>query len=421
MLVYKFGGASIATPQRMKALLPIMAEARQPFVLVISALGKTTNALEEIVMAAHAENRTDAHNRAVALEQQHRTYARTLLDDVHYRPAETAMSLYFTELQWAIDDARTTQYDYAYDQIVCIGEMLSSTIFAFFLQQHGYGLDWIDVRDVLRTDATYRDARVDWDSSAAQAQQVIGSRLDAGKNVITQGFVGATAENTSTTLGREGSDYTAALLAAMLGADSVTIWKDVAGFLSADPKAFPQAEKIDRITYHEVIELAYYGAQIIHPKTIKPLQNHHIPLYVKCFLDKDLTGTVVLSDARDISYPPLIVSKKNQTLLQITTRDFSFITEENLSRLYTVFAGLHIKISLLQNAAISLIACIDNQEEKVAALIAQLEPEYKVLRNDGVSLLTIRHYAPETIIHLTRNHTILLEQRTRHTVQVVVA
>lgn len=420
MQVYKFGGASIATPARMQALLPIIQQADQPVILVVSAMGKTTNALESIVAAACKGNKDEANQLAQTLEKQHLEYSKELLDEAHYKEAEAALNVYFTELQWGIDGADASRYDYSYDQIVCIGEILSTRIFSIYLQQQGILQEWVDVRDVIRTDDTYRDARVDWDYSKQQAEQVIGRHLQKGISVVTQGFIGTTPDNNSTTLGREGSDYTAALLAAMLGANGVTIWKDVEGLQNADPKLFPNTVKIEAITYHEVIEMAYYGAQVIHPKTIKPLQNNNIPLYVKCFLDKDLKGTVIQNEVSSIFYPPLIVLKTNQVLLQVTTRDFSFITEDNLSSLYSIFHSMKVKVNLIQNAAISFVACIDNKEDKVQELVQVLGKDYKVFTNENVSLLTIRHYTPEILFDLTKSRYILLEQKTRHTVQVIM-
>lgn len=420
MQVYKFGGASIATPERMAALLPIIQEATQPIIMVVSALGKTTNALEDIVSAACKGDKQKAHDMARNLEQIHLDYAKTLLNTENFIKAEKALNVFFTELQWAIDDADATKYDYSYDQIVCMGELLSTRIFGFYLQEQGLKFEWADVRDVIRTDETFRDARVDWDYSEAQAKQKLGSILSEGKSIVTQGFIGATADNASVTLGREGSDYTAAMLAAMLGADGVTIWKDVEGLQNADPKLFPNTVKIEAITYHEVIEMAYYGAQVIHPKTIKPLQNNGIPLYVRCFLNKDLKGTVIQNEVNSIFYPPLIVLKQKQILLQVTARDFSFITEDNLSNLYSIFHKLKIKVNLIQNAAISFVACIDHKEDQIQALVAELEKDYKVFRNEDVSLLTIRHYTPEILFEMTKGKYTLLEQKTRQTVQVVM-
>ena len=420
MQVYKFGGASIATPERMKALLPVLREATQPVILVISAMGKTTNALEVIVSVACRGDKQEAHKLAKDLEQQHLEYARELLDPTHFSDLEKELNVYFTEMQWAIDGADASKYDYSYDQIVCLGEVFSTKMLSVYLRQQGYNHEWIDVRDVLRTDDTYRDAKVDLEISKQQAQHVIGKHLQQGTNILTQGFIGSTSDNNSATLGREGSDYTAALLASMLGAEGVTIWKDVEGLQNADPKLFNNTVKIEAITYHEVIEMAYYGAQVIHPKTIKPLQNNNIPLYVKCFLNKELKGTVIQNEVSSIFYPPLIVLKTNQILLQVTTRDFSFITEDNLSSLYSILHDLKIKVNLIQNAAISFVACLDNKEDKVQELVQVLGKDYKVFTNEDVSLLTIRHYTPEILFDLTKSRHVLLEQKTRHTVQVIM-
>lgn len=400
--------------------MPILQEAAHPVVVVVSAMGKTTNALEAITDAACKGNRQEAHDLVSVLEEQHINYMRELLSPALFNKALETLNVYFTELQWAVDDATPLKYDYSYDQIVCIGELLSTLIFSFYLQQENITAEWLDIRDVIRTDDTYRDARVDWDISARQAQQVMKPLLEQGRSIITQGFIGTTADNASVTLGREGSDYTAAMLAAWLGASGVTIWKDVAGLLNADPKLFPNTVKIEAITYHEVIEMAFYGAQVIHPKTIKPLQNAGIPLYVKCFLDKDLKGTVITQEVNSIFYPPLIVLKEKQILLQVTAKDFSFISEDNLRHLYGVFHDLKIKVNLIQNAAISFVACIDHREEQVQALTRALEQDYQVLRNEGVTLLTVRHYTPELLFDLTKGRYNLLEQRTRHTVQVVM-
>lgn len=419
MEVYKFGGASIATPERMEGLLPVIEGGAKPLVLVVSALGKTTNALEAIVNAACKGEKQEAHQLAKDLEQKHLEYAQALLNSDNYKKAAAELNVYFTELQWAIDDTDASRYDYSYDQVVCIGELLSTRIFSAYLNEKGIANDWLDARDIFRTDETFRDAVVDWQYSESQAQQLAGAVLKQGRSVITQGFIGATADNASVTLGREGSDYTAAMLAAMLGADAVTIWKDVEGLQNADPKEFPNTVKIDAITYHEVIEMAYYGAQVIHPKTIKPLQNKDIPLYVRCFLNRELKGTVIKNEVAGFAYPPLIINKKNQVLIQATTKDFSFITEYNLSHLYQIFNELNIKINMMQNAAISFIACIDNREDKVKKLVEALQGEYKLLRNENVSLLTIRHYTEEILFDLTKNKIKLLEQKTRHTVQVV--
>ncbi len=420
MQVYKFGGASIASPDRMQSLMPIIQQAGTPLVVVVSAYGKTTNALEAIVNAANDGNKEEALKKLEELEAAHDAYAAEVLTAGGFEALKPKLNEYYTEMQWAIDDAGIQSKDYVYDQIVCVGEILSTSIFSAFLNEQEFNNQWIDARDIIRTNETYREPIVDFDFSKGQVQKHVAPALAKNGIVVTQGFIGSTADNNSTTLGREGSDYSAALLAAMLPAQSVSIWKDVEGLLNADPKLFPNTVKIEEITYHEVIEMAYYGAQVIHPKTIKPLQNANIPLYVKCFLNKDLKGTVVKNSTDTFVYPPIIVLKKNQLLLQVTSRDFSFITEDNLSKLYNIFHDHHVKINLIQNAAISLVVCVDNREDKIKPLVEKLEEDYKVLRNDDVQLLTIRHYTPTIFEELTKGRVILLEQKTRSTVQCVV-
>lgn len=419
MLVYKFGGASIETPERMTALLPILQNAGAPLAVVVSALGKTTNALEEVVVAACGDDKETAFQKAAAIEKTHRTYARNLLSATAFEALEAELAETFTELQWAIDECGLRSPDYHYDQIVCTGELLSSRIFAALLADKGLAVQWADARDLIRTDDRFREGKVDIPFSFAQIQKAAQPALISGKIFLTQGFIGATPDNASTTLGREGSDYSAALLAAALGAQSLTIWKDVDGLQNADPRLFPHTVKIEAITYAEVIEMAYYGAQVIHPKTIQPLQNAGIPLLVRCFLKPESDGTIIDREASSLFYPPLIVLKRNQVLLQITTRDFSFITEENLSRLYRIFSERGLKINLLQNAAISFVVCMDNDREKLSDLIATLAEDYRVLRNEDVQLLTIRHYTPEIFCKLTADRHVLLEQKTRQTIQCV--
>ena len=420
MHVYKFGGASIADADRMAALLPIINDEQEPLLLVLSALGKTTNALEVIINLATKGQKEEAIAAAKVIEEQHLEFARQLLNELYYVEASIELGNHFTELEKAIQDSHPAFYDYSYDQVVCIGELLSSTMFSFFLKQNDVPNEWIDIRSVIRTDSTYRDAVVDWDYSARNARELIDPLLKKGKIVVVQGFIGSTTDGKSVTLGREGSDYTAAILAAMLHMESVTIWKDVNGLQNADPKLFPGTVKIEAITYNEVIEMAFYGAQIIHPKTIKPLQNANIPLYVKCFFDKSLPGSVIRREVDNAVYPPLIVLKDNQVLVQVTTRDFSFITEDYLSKLYSIFHDLKIKVNLIQNAAISFTACIDNREDKLKALIQALDKYYIVAIHDNVHLLTVRHYTPEIIFDLTKDKKVLLRQETRKTIQVVM-
>jgi len=421
MKVYKFGGASIATAEKMTALLPIVTDVQEPLLIVMSALGKTTNALEQVLNMAVKDSKESAMAAAERIIDEHAAYAQKLLSADEYNKVFSAvLAPLFVELREVVKSADAAWYDRSYDQIVCMGELLSTAMFNCYLQQQGVRSEWVDVRRVIRTDDNYRDAAIDWNYTKLDAEAIIGRKLRQGRVVVVQGFIGATASGYSVTLGREGSDYTAAVLAAMLAASSVTIWKDVDGFRNADPKLFPDTVKINEISYAEVIEMAFYGAQIIHPKTIKPLHNNNIPLYVKCFLDRSLSGSVIRGDVSGITYPPLIVLKDNQVLIQVTTRDFSFITEDNLSRIYAVFHGLKIKVNMIQNAAISFVACIDNREDKVKAVVAALAKDYKVALNEGVSILTVRHYTPEIFFGLTKGRQILLRQETRKTLQAVI-
>ncbi len=420
MHVYKFGGAAIATPERLLQLPAILQQAAGPLVVVVSALGKTTNALESIAREACAGHKDAARRQAEALEKVHEDYARAALSESNFKKVWEQLSETFTELHWAIDEAEEVRADYHYDQLVCTGELLSTRIVAAALEAAGRDLQWVDARDLIRTDATYREARVDVEKSYAQIAGRLQPLLSAGKTVITQGFIGATIDNASTTLGREGSDYSAALFAAALQAGALTIWKDVDGLQNADPRRFETTVKIEAITYAEVIEMAFYGAQVIHPKTIQPLQNAGIPLFVRSFLQPQSAGTIISGEDASVFYPPLIVVKEAQVLLQMTTRDFSFVTEDRLSSLYRIFAALNVKINLLQAAAISFVVCIDNSADKLLHLLEQLEGDYKVLRNEGVQLLTVRHYTPEVVADLTRGRYVLLQQKTRQTVQLVV-
>ena len=421
MEVYKFGGASIATPERMRLLLPILHMAGEgPLVVVMSALGKTTNALEDVVAAACAGKKDEAARLAQSLEAVHMVYAQSLLPSTPRAAIEEALAPFLTELHWAIEEAEPTRYDYHYDQMVPVGELLSTRIFSLLLAEEHTVHAWLDARDLIRTDDTHRDARVEMQATNDAIRTALSSAV--GKDVVlTQGFIGATSDNASVTLGREGSDYTAALIASALGAARVTIWKDVEGLLNADPKLFPDTVMIQMADFAEVIEMAFYGAQVIHPKTIKPLQNAGIPLHVRSFLQPEGLGTCICAEKGTINYPPIFVLKDRQVLLQLTTRDFSFITEEALSRIYACLSMHRAKVNLIQNAAISFVACIDFREDRLPALVAALEEEYRVTRNEGVQLLTIRHPQADVVERHTTGKKILLEQRTRQTVQMVFA
>lgn len=420
MKVYKFGGASIESIERAKRAAYIMQKALpEKLIVVISAKGKTTNALEEIVTSFMHKNLNDAIGLLKALELEHLAYANELLGEIPEKLSQKIREL-ITEIEWVFDEPTGKGFDYYYDQIVCVGELLSTSIIHVYMMQQGINATWIDARDLIKTDNNYRDANVDWHETETQTQKIITGAFKQAEIIITQGFIGGTDENNSVTLGREGSDYTAAILANIMNADSLSIWKDVPSLLNADPKIFPNTIAIPAITFHEVIEMAYYGAQVIHPKTIKPLQNKNIPLHVKCFLDETLPGTTISNDFEHINYPPIMVLKTNQVLLQVNTKDYSFITEENLSKIYTLFHDCKIKINLIQNAAISFVACVDAHPEKIEILLQKLKNEYEVKRNENLFLFTVRHYTQDVLSEELKNRTVLLEQRTRQTVQMIV-
>ncbi len=420
MKVFKFGGASIESVERAKHIAQLIAEySEEKLVVVISAKGKTTNALEKIVDAFYNKQHAEASRLFVELMADHQQYADELLGGRSESLSQKLTEL-CTEVEWVLSEQHERPYDYYYDQIVSVGELLSTSIMAAYLNQIGIPAVWIDVRDIMKTDDTYRDASIQWEKTTTLAKDAFLSAFERSPVIITQGYIGSTDDNATVTLGREGSDYSAAVFAHIMDAESTTIWKDVPSLLNADPKIFPNTVPIEEITFHEVIEMAYYGAQVIHPKTIKPLHNKNIPLYVRCFLDKNLKGTLIHNTNKAIQYPPIMVLKTNQILLQVNTRDYSFITEDNLSRIYYLFHDCKIKINMIQNAAISFVACIDSNPVKLDKLLKALEKEYDVKRNENLFLFTVRHYTQHILDEELKNRTVLLEQKTRQTIQMVV-
>lgn len=419
MLVFKFGGASIETVDRARNLAKIVESYKdQPILLIISAKGKTTNALEKIIQSYVQENAEEALRLLHELQEDHYQYAKELLEGKD-EGIQAKLKELFTEIEWVLQEPLGKAFDYYYDQVVCIGELLSTTIIHGYMNKIGMKADWHDVRGIIKTDDTYRDAKVLWEETSLLAKKLLLPSLQQHAITITQGFIGSTLDNNSVTLGREGSDYTAAIFANILDAESVTIWKDVSSLLNADPKLFPHTVAIPEITFSEVIEMAYYGAQVIHPKTIKPLQNKNITLYVKCFLDPSLPGTIIHNTTKHIHYPPIMVLKQHQMLLEVKTKDYSFITEDNLSKIYQLFHQYKIKINVIQNAAISFIACIDSIYDKMEALLLDLEKDYTVRRNENLFLFTVRHYTEEVLQEELKNRTVLLSQKTRQTIQVI--
>jgi len=416
MKIFKFGGASANSVERIKALKDIVKSfPNEPMVIIISAMGKTTNGLEKVVDAFYDGRKDDALRLFEIVKQQHLTVAKYLLIK-YYNNCYLQLNDFFTEIEWLLHDKPVRGYDYYYDQIVCVGELLSTCIISHFLNQEGINNSWVDVRDLIRTDNNFRDAQIDWKYSAEKIEEVVLKNTNTIS--ITQGFIGATDDNESTTLGREGSDYTAAVFANILKAESVTIWKDVEGVMNADPKTFPEAELIEALSFTEVIEMAYYGAQVIHPKTIKPLQNKNIPLLVKSFLNPHLNGTIIHQKSKK-NLPPIIVIKKDQVLLHLSTQDFSFIGEEPMSFLYQLFAKVKIKPNLIQTGAVSLQLCLDNHASKIDRLAQEASSFFDVQIEKELSLLTIRHYSKASLEKLSLGKTAILHQQTPETIQMV--
>jgi aspartate kinase len=419
MKVFKFGGASVNSVERITNLGDILKKfPDEKILVVISAMGKTTNALEKVVEAFCHEKKAEALSLFDVIKQQHLTIAKQLLV-THYLECEKQMIDFFTEVEWMLHDKPQRSYDYYYDQVVCSGELLSTTIIHFYLQEIGIGNQWIDVRDIFRTDDNFRDANIDWSFTLSRVTLQVKPLFHETNMILTQGFIGATDENESTTLGREGSDYTAAVFAQMLEAESVTIWKDVSAVMNADPKQFPDAKGISELNYKEVIEMAFYGAQVIHPKTIKPLQNKRIPLYVKCFLDPSLPGTVIHNKTLH-QLPPIIVLKEKQVMMELISKDFSFVGEQHVARLYQLLGKLKIKPNLTQNAAISFITVLDDRAEKIEKLAFEVEEIFDVQVMKELTLLTIRHYNKEIVEKLTAGKKILLRQQTEDTIQMLM-
>ncbi len=415
--VFKFGGASVKDAPAIENLYQIMRlYPDDTVVVVISAMGKTTNFLEKVLEAYH-QRPEEVPALVDELQRQHEQVAEQLVPD----PGSIVDSLrqLFRQLRERLSCAPSQNYDFDYDQIVSFGELLSTTLISGYLNIAGIPNTWLDARRVIRTDSTFREGRVDWETSARQIQDAVAVGFGKGRVVLTQGFIGGTAENLTTTLGREGSDYSAAIIAHSLDAESVTIWKDVPGLLNADPKRFPDAVKLDHIPYEEALELTFYGASVIHPKTLKPLQNKQIPLYVKSFFHPENEGSVITNCRLSTGVPSYIV-KDGQVLLTLFPKDFSFMGVENLSDVFTQLANYRVKINMMQNSALSLSICTDNVGERLKKCVDALKKRYKVKYNDPVQLITIRHHTPESVEKAVGDRKVLMRQTSRATIQFVV-
>jgi aspartate kinase len=417
MQVFKFGGASVKDADGVRNLTSIILN--QPgteLLIVISAMGKITDKLEDLCKAYQLG---DGNTQQIfeEVKQFHFNILGDLFPD-HSNPVYDDVANTFVEIDWLLEDAPDDAPDYVYDQIVSIGELVSTKIVCAYLCEMGCNAQWIDARNFIHTDNTYKEGKVNWEKTEQEIQKHLVPILE--KSIaVTQGFIGSTSENFTTTLGRDGSDYSAAIFAACLQAASLTIWKDVPGVLNADPKWFDETQRIPQLSYHDAIELAYYGATIIHPKTIKPIQNKNIPLFVRSFLQPDAAGTDITGLNNHLPVPSFIF-KVNQALISIFPKDFSFIIEENLSDIFSLFHKHKVKINTMLNSAISFSVSFDYDASKLQPLIDDLSVHYKVKYNTGLELVTIRYYNQQTIDRVTLNKNIILEVKSRHTCQIVM-
>lgn len=417
MQVFKFGGASVKDANGIKNLANIVkGYPSTNLLIVISAMGKTTNKLEELTFA-YVRGEERANLIFEEIKSFHFNTLNELFED-HKNPVFDDVANTFVEIEWLLEEEASDSPAYLYDQIVSIGEVVSTKIVAAYLNLIGIFSIWTDARNYIKTDNNYREANVIWDKTEQEIQKHLVSFLDKGV-VVTQGFIGGTSENFTSTLGREGSDYSAAIFCACLNAQSMTIWKDVPGVLNADPKWFDETEKIPELSYHDAIELTYYGATVIHPKTIKPIQNKDIPLYVRSFINPNEVGTAITNTKTPLPVASFIF-KVNQVLISIFPKDFSFIIEENLSHIFNILHKNKVKVNTMLNSAISFSVSVDHDEEKIKQLITDLSETFKVKYNAGLELVTIRYYNQQTIDRVTVNKDVLLEVKSRHTCQIVM-
>ncbi len=411
MVVYKFGGASVADAGNIKNVSNIIRSYEsENLVVVVSAIGKTTNALEDLLKSSRLDgNYSDKYQSFVNSCKQ-------IVEELYGGPREVpALDELLQQLRDNLHSFRSESYDLSYDQIVSFGELISTTIIADYLNHIGLDCDYVDARKIIRTDDTFREGNIDW----VATQDLVGKELAGKKLVITQGFIGGESGGRTTTLGREGSDYTAAVLSFCLDAEYMSIWKDVPGILTADPRLFKNVEKIDRLSYREAIEMTYYGAKVIHPKTIKPIQNKNIPLWVKSFKNPEGLGTLI-SGELELTYPPMIVVESKQALIHISTKDFSFVGEEHLSKLFEKFNKHRVRINMMRNTAISFSVCTNNIAERIEKLQQDIQEEFTMVVDHHLELITIRHYTEDLVVQLKEGKILLFEERLKKTMQMVV-
>lgn len=415
MRVYKFGGASVKDAASIKNMKSVLEQTGyNNLVVVVSAMGKTTNALEKVIHNYFHDKKEVNNAINVVLKFHHSILSDLFPDKKHVVYEEIAFL--FKEMKRFLELNKSPNHSFVYDQVVSFGELISTKIISIYLNEEGIENTWLDSRECIKTDNSHRDANIDWETTKTRIKEKV--QLD--KLTITQGFIGANDNNFTTTLGREGSDYTAAIFAYCLDAESVTIWKDVPGVLNADPRVFKDTELLQQISYREAIEMAFYGASVIHPKTLQPLRQKEIPLQVKSFLNPLAAGTSV---AKGVDLFPAIscfIVKKEQVLISLSSLDFSFMVEDHIGEVFKLLHQYKMKVNLIQNSAISFSVCVDNKFDKLDELVSRLKSNFKVRFNENVTLYTIRHFRERDVFDMERRFEVLLKQQNRDTVQIVV-
>lgn len=414
MKVFKFGGASVSSAEAVRNSVNILNMYPGNKVLVISAMGKTTNALEIV-----ARKYFNQDPEVWTAFQEVKTYHEGIITELWGEQTTLQeVERLFDQINSRISGERSLNFDYEYDQIVAYGELISTQIISLYFNKIGLKNRWIDARNCLKTDDQYRESNINWELSERLARRQF--TFETEELYITQGFIGGTLTNQTTTLGREGSDYTAAILANLLDAEEVSIWKNVPGILNADPDFFSNTQKLDELSYKEAIELSYSGAKVIHPKTIKPLQNKNIPLFVKSFLEPEKPGTIIHSVEFPLELVPVIIVKKNMALITLSPNDFSFISINSVSDVFSLFAKFRLKVGLLQQSAIDLSLAFDEPEQGIDSLIKQLQEKFEVKYNTDLDLVTIRYYTPESVNQIAKGRKIYIEQKSRRTARMLL-
>ena len=422
LYVHKFGGASIKSTERVENVVKICKNfIEKPTVIVVSAMGKTTNSLEKVVEAYASANVDTAFEHLNKLKSAHYALCDELLPKEKAEQLKTELNDTFVEIEWMIEDPCVDPYNYLYDQIVSVGELASSKILQANLAHHGIDAVWLDARDMIKTDNKYRNAAVDWEQTKAQILRSCDTHIKGNKVMVTQGFIGCTSENFTTTLGREGSDFTAAIFASCLAAESMTVWKDVPGVMTADPAINDQASLLSTLSYDEALAMTYYGAKVIHPKTIKPLQLAGIPLFVKSFLNPEDGGTEIKALELDLRYPPIVVVENSNIFMQVSNKDNTFIREQRLGMIFTLMNKYGLVLKLDRNTPGAFIACVGDPYSKIQEFIEEASGVFSITSKSDIELLTVRHGDESSVVNKLSGKKILLKESAADTVQYVLA